>query len=356
MHIIISDEVLSAIISDCNNINITYYIDKSISKYMNTFFHILFNCNNEIVNNNEGFILAYLFGEHYGNKIMLNHLNIKDLHIKSLEYDGSQCMLSKYNRDENNICCIDCDNCLNCILCINCSGCDNCFRCIDSSDSNFCNDSNELIKCKYCNFSNKCADCSFCNKCSTCLECSYSNLIDKCAKCINCSSSENLYNCYNSSNCENLTNCDRCTMCTDGILLNQCTKVNKSYTCNNCYKCKNLYQGREMNNIDGSNILYYSEQSFNIVDLDNDVSIKYNKYKNNIAYGVITKNNEVIYEGSLIVKDNTTIFLIYGKLSVDKVYHGLIGRVLKNGELTNSKLNIIYGSEISNDIININNF
>lgn len=354
MHINISDDVLNNIVTDCNNV--TFYIDKNINKYLNKFFHVMFNCNNEIVNNNEAFILAYLFGEHYSSKIMLNHLSIKNLNIQSLEYDGTQCMLNKFNYDDTNICCINCSDCINCIFCMNCDKCENCYNCKNSSNSKFCNDSNEMIDCRYCNFSDKCTNCLYCNKCTTCIECSYSNLINKSMKCINCSSSENLYNCYNSSNCENLTNCDRCIMCTDGILLNQCTKVNKSYTCNNCYKCKNLYQGREINNIDGSNILYYTDESYSRLEFDN-ISVKYHKYNEDIAYGVITKDDQVMYEGSFKINNNT-LYLIYGKLHGDNVvYHGLIGRVLKDGELNNSKLNIIYGSEInSNNIININHF
>ena len=91
--------------------------------------------------------------------------------------------------------------------------------------------------------------------------------------------------------------------------------------------------------------------------IDN-IYIKYNKYKNNIAYGIFTKDNKDIYKGSFIIKDNS-IFLIYGKLNIDNaVYHGLIGRELKNGKLVPSRLNIIYGSEISDNTIvnNINHF
>lgn len=352
MPIIISNDVLANIISDISKTS--FYINHRLLKYINKFFNILFNVDNELLNNNEKFILAYLFGEQYGNKIMLNYLHVKNININILEYNGNKCMLNKYNNDDGNICCIDCNNCNECIFCMNCKNCDNCIRCINLSDSKFCNYSNELKNCNYCNFCDKCTNCMFNNKCSYCIDCSYCNLINNSIKCINCSSSEKLYNCYNSSNCENLTNCDRCTMCTDGILLNQCTKVNKSYTCNNCYKCKNLYQGREINNVDGSNILYYSEHNYENMIIDN-IYIKYNKYKNNIAYGVFTKDNKIIYEGSFIIKDKS-IFLIYGRLNIDNVYHGLIGREIKNGKLVPSKLNIIYGSEITDNVVNINHF
>lgn len=356
MPIIIPDNVLTSIMSDISKIS--FHIDHKLVKYTNKFFNILFNVNNEISNNTENFILAYLFGEQYGNKIILDYLHIKNINnIKILEYDGNKCMLNKYNYNDGNICCIDCNNCNECSFCINCKDCDNCCRCIHLSDSKFCNYSNELINCNFCNYCDNCTDCTFNNKCSKCINCSYCDLINNSIKCINCSSSDKLYNCYNSSNCENLTNCDRCTICTNGILLNQCTKVNKSYACNNCYKCENLYKGREINNVDGSNILYYSDHDYETMKIDN-IYIKYNKYKNNIAYGIFTKDNKDIYKGSFIIKDNS-IFLIYGKLNIDNaVYHGLIGRELKNGKLVPSRLSIIYGSEISDNTIvnNINHF
>ena len=102
--------------------------------------------------------------------------------IKILEYDGNKCMLNKYNYNDGNICCIDCNNCNECSFCINCKDCDNCCRCIHLSDSKFCNYSNELINCNFCNYCDNCTDCTFNNKCSKCINCSYCDLINNSIK------------------------------------------------------------------------------------------------------------------------------------------------------------------------------
>lgn len=349
MFITIPDDILNKIINESKESNVLIQFNPNLSKYIFKFFRKLIRCNYELIADQYEYILAYLFGKSF----IINNLDVTIEPMELTEvYPG--CLSNNNNDYSENVCCINCTNCTDCLMCINCSSCSHNNHCEDCSSNTCCNNCINCQYCSYCNNVDNSISCSYCNKCSRCCGCEYSNMIIDCKNCTACNESEMLTNCNYCSTCNKCIDCERCTMCSDSLLLNQCIRVSKSYTCNNCYKCKFLYNCRGVDNINGSNILHYSDHNF-ITGSIAGVKVKYHSYSNDIKYGSLYKGDKLIFEGSFKIIDNI-IYMIYGKLFTDKVYHGLIGRYIKNGELNHAKRKIIIGSIIEHSVKNIRLF